>query len=120
MADVNTHDAVRISLLENDMSRANTSLDKLQTSMEKHREESNHNTEKIYDRMEDLRTELKEDIQTLKTDLEKQISTQSELLNKINDKLNGLDKWRWIVVGMATVGGFVASKIFGIFSVIIK
>lgn len=120
MVDMNPSDAVRLSLLENDMLRANTSLDKLQSSMEKHREESNHNTEKIYDRMEDLRTELKEDIHSLKADLERQITKQNEILTKISDKMDGLDKWRWIVVGMATVAGFVASKLFGLFGVIIK
>jgi len=106
--------ATRISLLENDMLRANTSLDKMNTTMEKHREESNRDIGKIYDRMEDFRAELKEDINTLKTDLEKKIQTQNEILNKISDRLNDLNKWRWIVVGMATVAGYVLSKIFGI------
>lgn len=106
--------STRISLLENDMLRANTSLDRMNTAMEKHREESNHNTGKIYDRMEDFRTELKDDINTLKVDLEKKIEDQNKILNKISDKLNDLNKWRWIVVGMATVGGYILSKILGI------
>lgn len=106
--------STRISLLEHDMLRANTSLDRMNNAMEKHREESNHNTGKIYDRMEDLRTELKEDINTLKVDLEKKIEDQNKLLTKISDKLNDLNKWRWIVVGMATVGGYILSKIIGI------
>lgn len=114
MAEKSPSVATRISLLEADMSRANTSLEKMHDAMEKHREESNHNIGKIYDRMEDFRAELKEDINSLKADLEKKIEAQNEILSKISDRLNDLNKWRWIVVGMATVAGYVLSKIFGV------
>jgi uncharacterized protein YlxW (UPF0749 family) len=114
MVEKNPSVSVRISLLEHDMLRANTTLDKMNTAMEKHREESNHDIGKIYDRMEDFRAELKEDINTLKSDLDKKMETQNQILTKISDKLNDLNKWRWIVVGMATVAGFILSKIMGI------
>jgi hypothetical protein len=70
--------------------------------------------------MEDLRTELKEDISSLKEDLEKKIAAQNEVLEKINDRLEGLDKWRWIVVGMATVAGIVLSKLSTLLGVTLK
>lgn len=89
------------------MSRANTALERLQTSMETHRVESTQ-------KMDDLRDELKEDLQQVKIELEKKIEAQNVVLKKIEDKLDGLDKWRWIVVGMSTVAGYIISKIFGI------
>ena len=107
MVEKSPSTAVRLSLLEADMSRANNALEKLQTSMETHRVESSA-------KMDDLRDELKEDISHLKTELEKKIEAQNVVLKKIEDKLDGLDKWRWIVVGMATVAGYILSKIFGI------
>lgn len=102
------------------MDRANATLDKIQADAEKHRETHTQITEKIYERMEDLRAELKEDIQILKKDLETQIEKQNEILNKINDKLQGFDKWRWMIVGMATVAGFIFSKISSFFGITFK
>ncbi len=104
---------VRLSLLEHDMARANTSLDKLNAVMEKHTEESAA-------RMASLREELKEDITTLKKDLDKKIVDQNAILTKISDKLNDLDKWRWVVIGMATVIGFIVSKLSTLFGVVLK
>jgi ElaB/YqjD/DUF883 family membrane-anchored ribosome-binding protein len=109
----NQSTTVRLTLLEHDMARANTSLDRLQAVMEKHTEES-------ATRMTSLREELKEDINILKADLEKKIESQNDLLTKISDKLNDLDKWRWVVIGMATVIGFILSKLSAIFGVVLK
>ena len=47
-------------------------------------------------------------------ELEKKIEAQNIVLKKIEEKLDSLDKWRWIVVGMATVAGYILSKIFGV------
>jgi archaellum component FlaC len=112
--------SVRLSILEHDMDRANTTLDKIQSDAERHREAHTQITEKIYERMEELRSELKEDIQTLKSDIQSQIESQNKILNKINDKLESFDKWRWMIVGMATVAGFILSKVTTLFGVTIK
>jgi len=120
MVEKSSSATVRISLLEKDMERANTSLDKLSAAMDRHREESISSNGKIYDRMEDLRSELKEDIQSLKAELEKQITSQNEILKKIDDKLSGLDKWRWIVVGIATGAGYFFAKFSTLFGVTLK
>jgi lipoate-protein ligase A len=109
--------STRISLLEQDMNRANTSLEKMSVSMEKHREESSNNIGKIHGRMEEFREELKEDIDKLKTQLEAKIESQNEILIKINDKLSDLDKWRWIVVGGAGILGYIISKMISIFGI---
>lgn len=111
---------VRLSLLEQDMKRANNSLLKMEESAEKHRENHSQITEKIYDRMEEVRAEFKTDMEALKTSFEKQLQTQNELLNQIHIKLNDLDKWRWIVVGISMTVGVVISKIIGIFSYTLK
>lgn len=110
---------VRLSLLEQDMKRANNSLSKMEETAEKHREQHSQITEKIYGRMEDLRTELKTDMndlkEELKTSLEDHMEKQNEVFNRIETKLNELDKWRWIVVGIAAAVGFIVSKVLGFF-----
>jgi chromosome segregation ATPase len=114
MAEKSPTASVRLSLLEQEAQRTHDTLQEIKLGAEKHRETHTQITEKIYGRMEDLRTELKADISQLKSDLERKISAQDEMLKKISDKLDSLDKWRWLVIGMATVGGYVLSKIFGI------
>ena len=105
----------RISLVEQDLKRNYASLEKMQDSLEKHREESTQSNNRVYDRMEDLRQELKEDLLTLKKQLDEQINAQNDILNKIDTKLNDIDKWRWIVVGAATIVGFIVSQITSVF-----
>lgn len=102
------------------MKRANSSLQKIEESSEKHREQHSQITGKIYDRIEETRSEFKADIADLRKTFEEQIKSQNEILNEIHSKLNDLDKWRWIVVGAATIIGFIISKIAGIFSYGIK
>ena len=113
---------VRLSLLEQDMQRANSSLVKLDRDAEKHREAHAQITDKIYTRIEDtrielkedmseLRTELKQDIETLKTSFETKFEEQSKVLDKISNKLDDLDKWRWIVMGIAAAAGFILSRL---------
>ena len=109
--------AVRLSLLEQDMKRANNALSKIEENSEKHREQHSQITEKIYDRMEEVRAEFKNDIADLKESFEEKIAAQNEILNQINSKLNDLDKWRWLVIGGAAVIGFIISKIVGVFSI---
>lgn len=111
---------IRLSLLEQDMKRANNALLKMEENAEKHRENHSQITERIYDRMEEVRSELKTEMAELKKSFEEQLKTQNELLTQINTKLNDLDKWRWIVVGIATAIGFVLSKLTGLFDLHLK
>lgn len=111
---------VRLSLLEQDMARANASLTKIEQSSEKYREHHAEITDKIYDRMDDMRNEFKDEMANLKKELEAQIAAQNEMLKKISDRLDGLDKWRWIVVGFATAAGYLFSKVSTILGIQIK
>lgn len=111
---------VRLSLLEQDMARANAALVKIEQSSEKYREQHAEITDKIYDRMDDMKTEFREELVALKKELETQIAAQNEILKKISDRLDGLDKWRWIVVGFATAAGYVISKLSAVFGITLK
>jgi len=105
----------RISLLEREISTINSSLIEIKSSAEKHREAHNQVTEKIYNRMDDLREEVKSDINKLKLDFDLSINKQNEILADIHSKILDLDKWRWIVVGAAGILGFILSKLTNFF-----
>lgn len=105
----------RISLVEQDLTRTRESIEKLESSMERHREESSSSTGRIYVRMEDLRQEIKEDILNLETKFTDQIDKQNEMLSKIDNKLSDIDKWRWLVIGAATLLGFIITQLASVF-----
>lgn len=111
---------IRLSLLEQDMARANAALVKIEQSSEKYREHHAEITDKIYDRMDDMREEFRDELIKLKKELETQITAQNEILKKISDRLDGLDKWRWIVVGFATAAGYLISKFTTVFGLPLK
>ena len=119
---------VRLSLLEQDMDRMSDTLAKIDAEAEKHREAHSTITDKIYTRIEDtraelkkdmtdLRSELKKDIETLKDSVEDKMAEQNDILQKISTKLDDLDKWRWIVVGIAAAIGYIISKLGNFFGI---
>lgn len=109
--------AVRVSLLEKDAINANNALAEMAKTAEKNREAHTQITERLYDRMEEVRSEFKTDIAELKKSFEDKIEAQNQILNQIHSKLNDLDKWRWIVIGAATAIGAIISRIIGLFSI---
>lgn len=108
---------VRLSVLETNMNMVQAILNKIDEEEKEHRREHTEQTEKINTQMQALKLELKDDLSTVKTDLtkdineiNKQISEQNIVLNKISEKLDSLDKWRWMVVGFAAAIGFVLAE----------
>ena len=55
--------------------------------------------------IDDLRTDIMQEIKALREDMQKQYDIE-------NKKIDDLNRWRWIVMGGAAVVGWVASKIF--------
>jgi C-terminal processing protease CtpA/Prc len=112
---------IRLSVLETNMSNAQSTLDNIEGEAREHRRNHTAQTQEINTKMESLRKELKDDLSTVKNELKKAINEeiklidaqfflQNKTLEKIENKLDGLDKWRWIVVGFATAIGFVIAE----------
>jgi len=110
-----TSQETRISLVEQDLKRNYASLEKMQDSLEKHREESSQSNNRVYGRMEELRQEIKQDLQSLDSRFTDQIDKQNETLNRIDSNLSDIDKWRWLVIGAATILGFIMTQLASIF-----
>lgn len=120
---------VRLSVLETNMSNVQDTLKVIEDEARDHRRNHTAQTQEINTKMESLRKELKDDLSGVKEELKKAIneeikiingefSKQNKTLEKIETKLDGLDKWRWVVVGFAAAIGFVIaefSKIYKLF-----
>lgn len=131
MVDVNESVNTRLSLLELEMTRTQQTLIKMDHNADKHREEHSKITDKIYGRMETMQSEVKSDIKELhdvfseelknhREEIDRKIIEQNDLLKKINDRLDGLDKWRWMIVGASAVVGYLLSKLSTLFGVTIN
>jgi len=105
---------VRLSVLETNMHTVQTTLEAIEIEERDHRRSHTAQTEEINSKMEALRKELRDDLSTVKNDLTKtivdEIAKQNKMLDKISDKLDSIEKWRWIVVGFATAIGFVIAE----------
>lgn len=96
----------RLTVLETQMNTVQDTLESIQKTSQEHREIHSEHTESIRKRMEEVRTELKNDINLLKADLH----NQNQLLKKISEKLDSVEKWRWVLIGGATTVGFLFTE----------
>lgn len=96
----------RLTVLEINMHTVQETLETIQRASEEHREVHSEQTESIRTRMEEVRTELKTEITLMKND----INNQSILLKKISEKLDSVEKWRWVLIGGATTVGFLFTE----------
>lgn len=125
----NDNVVVRLSVLETNMSNVQDTLKVIEGEAREHRRNHTAQTQEINTKMESLRKELKDDLSGVKEELKKAINEEIKIINgefykqnktleKIETKLDGLDKWRWVVVGFAAAIGFVIaefSKIYKLF-----
>lgn len=130
MPDNNENVLVRLSVLETNMSNVQDTLHNIEGEAREHRRNHTAQTQEINTKMESLRKELKDDLSTVKDDLKKAINEEIKIINgefykqnktleKIEGKLDALDKWRWIVVGFATAIGFVIAEVTKIYKLFI-
>lgn len=87
------------------------SMDKMLAVHEQRLEQQEKQNDVIHTRINDFKKEVMEEIKELRVEN----TTQHK---STNDRLDKLEKWRWFVVGVATVLGFILaqmSNIKGIF-----
>ena len=78
-------------------------LEKLETMIEDRRTDMNDDLKDVYKKIEDTKTEIMNEIKTMRDDMKR----QHEIENKKIDELN---KWRWLVMGGAAVIGWLISR----------
>ena len=82
-------------------------LNKVQAVMEDRRSETNEDLREVYQKIQDTENKIMNEIKALRAEM----TTSREIENnKINGKIESLDKWRWQMMGGAAVIGFLLSK----------
>lgn len=83
-------------------------LSKVQKLMEDRRNETNEDLREVYQKIQDTESKIMSEIKAMRAEMN---TARSSEVDKINAKLENLDKWRWQMMGGATVVGFLISKI---------
>lgn len=83
-------------------------LSKVQELMEDRRNQTNDELKDVYKKIQDTEDKLISEMQKIRAEMR----TQHEVERR---KIDDLNRWRWIVVGGATVIGIILSKAFDLF-----
>jgi len=100
--------SIRIAILEKQVASLNSNFDKLESKIE-----SNYVT--LHKRISELRDDLHNSIEKkhdkLIEKIDDQINKDTEQHKALADKVQQIEKWRWMIMGAAVVVGFLIGKI---------
>ena len=82
-------------------------LAKVEKLMEDRRSETNQDLRDVYQKIQDTENKIMDEIRNLKNEMVTQRESEHD---KMNQKIESLDKWRWQMMGGAAVVGFLLSK----------
>lgn len=89
------------------LSEVSQSVDKMLAVHEQRLLTQEHQREILHNRISDLKKEV--------TDSIKEMRNENRMQHKaVEDRLDRLEKWRWFVVGVATVIGFILAQMSNI------
>jgi len=108
MARTGAEDSARIIVLENQVTTINANVEKLEKKID-----SNYVT--LHERISSLRDDLHNSIEVkhdkVMEKLEEQSRSSSSQHAAIAQKVQSLEKWRWMIMGAAIVVGYVLAHI---------
>lgn len=91
--------AEKFDLAIDKLSAVSVTVDKMLAVHETRLQNNEQQREILHQRISDMKKEITEEFKSLKEENRKQHS-------QTNDRLEKLERWRWFVVGVATVIGF--------------
>jgi ribosomal 50S subunit-associated protein YjgA (DUF615 family) len=86
------------------LTEVSTSVDKMLAVHEMRLENQEQQREILHQRISDLKRDITSEFRLLRDENRKQH-------NEVNERLSKLEKWRWLVVGMATAVGFLVASL---------
>ena len=108
MARTGAEDSARIIVLENQVTTINANVEKLEKKID-----SNYVT--LHERISSLRDDLHNSIEVkhdkVMEKLEEQSRASSSQHAAIAQKVQSLEKWRWMIMGAAIVVGYVLAHL---------
>ena len=85
------------------LTEVSTSVDKMLAVHENRLENQEQQREILHQRISDLKRDITDEFRMLRDENRKQHA-------EVNERLSKLEKWRWLVVGMATGVGFLVAQ----------
>ena len=85
------------------LTEVTTSVDKMLAVHENRLENQEQQREILHQRISDLKRDMTDEFRMLRDENRKQHA-------EVNERLSKLEKWRWLVVGMATAVGFLVAQ----------
>ena len=85
------------------LTEVSTSDDKMLAVHEMRLENQEQQREILHQRISDLKRDITDEFRLLREENRKQHA-------EVNERLSKLEKWRWLVVGMATAVGFLVAQ----------
>ena len=111
MARPSTRDestAVRVTVLETQVNTLAVNLDKIETKID-----ANYQT--LHTRISDLRDDINQSIEVkhdrVMQKLDEQNASATQQHKAISDKIQVIEKWRWMIMGGALVLGYVLAHL---------
>ena len=85
------------------LTEVSTSVDKMLAVHEMRLENQEQQREILHQRISDLKRDIIDEFRLMRDENRKQHA-------EVNERLSKLEKWRWLVVGMATAVGFLVAQ----------
>ena len=95
--------AEKIDIAIDRLTEVSTSVDKMLAVHENRLENQEQQREILHQRISDLKRDITDEFRMLRDENRKQHA-------EVNERLSKLEKWRWLVVGMATAVGFLVAQ----------
>jgi chromosome segregation ATPase len=98
----------RLSVLENNVAYISSSVDKLETKLD-------NNYAVLHSRISDLRDDLRTDFESKQEKviqkIEEHSTSSTEHSKELNQRIDTIEKWRWMIMGAALVFGYILAHI---------
>ena len=97
-------------------------LQSIDREMEKKIEVKSQEIKELYSKVESMNTylvgelantesKIKDELKTIRTMIEAEQAKQIQTLNKISDKVQSMEKWKWTIIGFSVAAGWLIDKI---------
>ena len=86
------------------LSAVSVTVDKMLAVHETRLQNNEQQREILHQRISDMKRDITDEFRALRDENRKQH-------NEVNERLSKLEKWRWLVVGMATAVGFLVASL---------
>jgi DNA repair ATPase RecN len=114
LTEVSTTVSRLLAVQENRLENQEKISDKIQASLENHRTETNRTVKEIYDKIQDVETDLLKDMDSNQDKVIKKIEELKSEANiqhqEMSDRMTRLERWMWILVGGGIVLGVIAQN----------